>query len=204
MATEEIQLLGQDGREATPEDGGPAEILHDGETVLAAGGVITRQGPDGHPEVAIVHRPKYDDWSLPKGKLEPGESFKEAAVREVEEESGIRCGLERELGEANYEDAKGRPKLVRYWQMTPLHGGFTPTREVDELAWVDLEEAQRRLSYEFDSDLVGQLDEGGGGGRWDPPRYQPHRRKGADFAAAMGGQVMGLIATVIVNMATPT
>ena len=78
-------------------------------TVEAAGGVLWRPalGASG-VEVALVHRPKYDDWSLPKGKLDPGESFKEAAVREVEEETGLRCGLEGELGQAMYQDAKGR------------------------------------------------------------------------------------------------
>jgi 8-oxo-dGTP diphosphatase len=129
--------------------------------VRAAGGLITRNG-GGRLEVALIHRPKYGDWSLPKGKLEPGESFQEAAVREVEEETGLRCELERELGEATYEDAKGRPKVVRYWLMTPLDGSFTPNREVDRLEWVDLDEARRRLSYEFDRDLMSRLDDGAG------------------------------------------
>ena len=204
MATEEIQLLTQHGREVTPEDGGPPEIVHDGQTVLAAGGVITREGPEGHPEVALIHRPKYDDWSLPKGKLEAGESFKEAAVREVEEEAGVRCGLDRELGQANYQDAKGRPKLVRYWQMIPLHGSFSPNREVDELVWVDLDEARRRLTYEFDRDLVGQLDEGGEDGRRNPPRYELYRRKWPIFAVTMVGLFMALIDVTIVNIAIPT
>jgi EmrB/QacA subfamily drug resistance transporter len=203
MATEQIQVL-TDGREVTPEDGRPSQIVDDGQTVLAAGGVITRPGPEGQPEVALIHRPKYDDWTLPKGKLEPGESFKEAAVREVEEETGFRCGLDRELGEADYQDAKGRPKVVRYWQMTPLHGGFAPNREVDELVWVGLDEAQTRLSYEFDRDLVGQLDEGGEDGRRNPPRYELYRRKWPIFAVTMVGMFMALIDVTIVNIAIPT
>jgi 8-oxo-dGTP diphosphatase len=125
--------------------------------VLAAGGVVSRQGADGGVEVALVHRPKYGDWSLPKGKLEAGESFEEAAVREVQEETGIRCGLERELGQALYPDAKGRPKTVRYWLMTPLDGEFTPNREVDQLEWMSLAEARTRLSYDFDRELMSQL-----------------------------------------------
>ena len=204
MATEEFQALAQDGREVTPEDGRPPEIVHDGQTVLAAGGVIVREGPEGHLEVALIHRPKYDDWSLPKGKLDPGESFKEAAIREVEEETGIRCGLEHELGHAEYQDAKGRPKVVRYWQMTPLHGSFSPNREVDELVWVDAGEAMRRLSYEFDRDLVGQLDEGDESGRRNPPRYELYRRKWTIFAVTMVGMFMALIDVTIVNISIPT
>jgi 8-oxo-dGTP diphosphatase len=117
--------------------------------VLAAGGVVIRDG-----KVALVHRPKYDDWSFPKGKLDPGESFEEAALREVEEETGLRCRLGRELPNTEYHDAKGRPKLVRYWEMTPLEGDFTPTEEVDELRWLDPAEAERLLSYEHDRELL--------------------------------------------------
>ena len=85
---------------------------------------------DGGPEseIVLVHRPKYDDWSLPKGKLDPGEGFEEAALREVEEETGLRSSLGRELGETRYNDRKGRSKLVRYWLMTPLGGRFSPRR----------------------------------------------------------------------------
>jgi 8-oxo-dGTP diphosphatase len=126
--------------------------------VQAAGGVVSRQGPNGVVEVAVVHRPKYGDWSLPKGKLDPGETFEQAAVREVQEETGMRCGLERELGQAMYTDSKGRPKLVRYWLMTPLDGDFTPNREVDRLEWLSVGEARDRLSYELDRELMGQLD----------------------------------------------
>jgi 8-oxo-dGTP diphosphatase len=126
--------------------------------VRAAGGVVSRPGANGDVEVAVVHRPKYGDWSLPKGKLEAGESFEEAAVREVQEETGIHCGLERELGAATYHDGDGRPKTVRYWLMTPLHGDFTPNGEVDRLDWVSLDEARNRLSYDFDRELMAQLD----------------------------------------------
>jgi 8-oxo-dGTP diphosphatase len=128
--------------------------------VLAAGGVVIRDG-----KVAVVHRPKYDDWSFPKGKLSSGESFEEAALREVEEETGLRCELGRELPSTRYRDAKGRPKLVRYWEMTPRGGEFTPNREVDELRWPSLAEAERMLSYEHDRELLRAVSAESGRGR---------------------------------------
>jgi 8-oxo-dGTP diphosphatase len=124
--------------------------------IRAAGGVIVRDGDDG-PEVAVIHRPKYMDWSLPKGKLEPGESWEKAALREVEEETGYRCELGRELPEVSYLDRKGRSKLVRYWRMSPVGGSFAPGTEVDELRWVDLDEARRLLHYDHDRELVGEV-----------------------------------------------
>ena len=121
--------------------------------VRAAGGVLLRAGGDG-VEVAVIHRPKYEDWSLPKGKLDPGEDFEQAAVREVEEETGMRAELESELGSVSYRDRKGRTKLVRYWLMRPLDGEFAPGSEVDELRWVDPDAAAELLSYEHDAELV--------------------------------------------------
>ena len=100
--------------------------------VQAAGGLVVRDGL-----VCVVHRPRYDDWSLPKGKLDPGESFEEGALREVEEETGLRCRLLDELDEVRYRDSKGRPKVVRYWLMEVVEDpGFSPNDEVDELRWV--------------------------------------------------------------------
>ena len=104
--------------------------------------------------MAVVHRPKYDDWSLPKGKLDPGESAEEAAAREVEEETGLRCELGRELEPITYVDRKGRPKRVRWWLMSPLEGRFKPNDEVDELRWLSREEALTTLDYDHDRDLV--------------------------------------------------
>ena len=125
--------------------------------VEAAGGVVV----DGDGKVAVVHRPKYDDWSLPKGKLDPGEDFEQAAVREVEEETGIRAELVRELPNARYEDSKGRPKLVRYWEMRPLGSNeFVPGEETDELRWVGPEDAAELLSYERDRELVEAASRG--------------------------------------------
>ena len=125
--------------------------------VKAAGGVIVRAGGEGR-QVCLVHRPRYDDWSLPKGKLDSGESFEEAALREVEEETGLRCELGRELQSTRYLDGKGRPKIVRYWLMQPVGGEFEPNDEVDELCWVAVGEAVERLSYEHDRELVAGLD----------------------------------------------
>jgi 8-oxo-dGTP pyrophosphatase MutT (NUDIX family) len=120
--------------------------------VLAAGGVVVRGGA-----IAIVHRPKYDDWSLPKGKLDEGEDFERAALREVEEETGLRCTLGRELGDATYKDNKDRDKLVRFFEMHPEGGEFSPNNEVDELRWVPVAEAAGLLSYDFDRELVAKL-----------------------------------------------
>ena len=120
--------------------------------VAAAGGVVLRDG-----KVAVVHRPKYDDWSLPKGKLDPGEGWEEAAVREVEEETGLRCELGAELAPARYRDRKGRDKLVRWWLMTPLEGEFTVSDEVDELRWLDPGAALDLLDYDHDRQLVQAL-----------------------------------------------
>jgi 8-oxo-dGTP pyrophosphatase MutT (NUDIX family) len=124
--------------------------------VKASGGVVWRRGPDG-PEVALVHRPKYDDWSFPKGKLTPGERWEDAALREVEEELGMRCRLGHELPPTSYIDPKGRAKVVRYWLMEPLDGAFAASREVDEMRWVPAADARRLLTYEHDRELLREL-----------------------------------------------
>jgi 8-oxo-dGTP pyrophosphatase MutT (NUDIX family) len=108
----------------------------------------------GERQVAVIHRPKYMDWSLPKGKLEPGESWEKAALREVEEETGYRCELGSELSDVAYLDRKGRSKQVRYWRMSRREGEFAPNDEVDELRWVDQEGADELLHYEHDRELV--------------------------------------------------
>ena len=123
--------------------------------VKASGGVVYRYG-EGGLEFLLVHRPRYDDWSLPKGKLDAGESWEDAAVREVEEETGLRCRLGHELPHTSYRDPKGRAKVVRYWMMEPLEGEFVPSHEVDELRWVSPEEASFLLSYERDRELLRQ------------------------------------------------
>ncbi len=104
--------------------------------------------------VALVHRPKYDDWALPKGKLEEDESWEDAAVREVREETGYHGALREELSSVQYTDPKGRPKTVRYWRMDVVGGDFEANSEVDELRWLALDEALERLTYDHDRDLV--------------------------------------------------
>jgi 8-oxo-dGTP diphosphatase len=117
--------------------------------VEAAGGVVLRDG-----KVLLVHRPRYDDWTLPKGKLDPGESFEDAALREVCEETGLRCSLGRELPATHYE-VDGRPKIVRYWLMTPDgDAAFVPNDETDDVRWVTRDEAFERLTHDRDRDVV--------------------------------------------------
>ena len=122
--------------------------------VRAAGGVVSRVTPGGETELLVVHRPKYDDWTFPKGKTERGEHDIDCAIREVEEETGFRCAVGAELTSTTYVDRKGRPKEVRYWLMTIDHGSFTPTDEVDELRWVSPEQARWLLSYDRDRDVL--------------------------------------------------
>jgi 8-oxo-dGTP diphosphatase len=117
--------------------------------IRAAGGVVVRDGL-----VALVHRPRYDDWTLPKGKLDAGESFEEAALREIDEETGLRVRLVRELPASNYE-VRGRPKVVRYWLMeVESDPGFVANDEVDELRWLERGEALRLLTYDRDRDVL--------------------------------------------------
>jgi 8-oxo-dGTP diphosphatase len=122
---------------------------------------VLRPRAGGGVEICVVHRPKYDDWSLPKGKLDRGETFEQAAVREVLEETGLRCRLRQELEEVRYTDGKGRPKLVRYWVMDVAQDtGFEPSDEVDELRWLELPAAAALLTYHHDQELVASLVSG--------------------------------------------
>ena len=120
--------------------------------VRAAGGLVHRNGL-----VLLVHRPKYDDWTFPKGKAEDGEHDVVCAVREVREETGLLCATERELPATDYTDAQGRPKRVRWWLMRPLEGEFEPTDEVDAIRWEEPDAAAELLSYERDVPLLGEL-----------------------------------------------
>ncbi|HEV8573206.1 MAG TPA: bifunctional NUDIX hydrolase/histidine phosphatase family protein [Dehalococcoidia bacterium] len=129
--------------------------------IRAAGGVLwrTANSSTGDPriEVAIIHRPRYDDWSIPKGKLVPGESELEGAIREVTEETGYRVQIRRPLGEVSYEKGSGaepRLKTVRYWSMHAEGGLFSPSREVDQLRWLSVDEAMELLSQGRDRELL--------------------------------------------------
>ena len=139
--------------------------------IEAAGGVVWRRNAEGRLRILLVHRPRYDDWSLPKGKLDAGESFEAAALREVEEETGLRCRLGPALPTVRYRDGRGRAKVVRYWAMEALEGTegtdatapqegagwFVANDEVDEVAWVSLERARNTLTYPHDVEVVDAL-----------------------------------------------
>lgn len=134
------------------------------ETVEAAGGVVVRtsETPGEDAEVLVVHRPKYDDWSLPKGKLDGGEDFLEAALREVGEETGVRCRAIRELSTIRYRDQKNRPKLVRWWLMEPIAGDpsqRSPDAEIDAARWIPVSRSAPLLTYEHDRQLVREAVE---------------------------------------------
>jgi 8-oxo-dGTP diphosphatase len=125
--------------------------------VRAAGGLVVRAGADGSRQVLVVHRPRYEDWSFPKGKLEEGETWEEGALREVEEEAGLRCNIQGPLGSADYTDNKGRAKRVTYFLMEAIEGVHEPNDEVDEVAWLPFDEAGTRLTYERDRGFLREL-----------------------------------------------
>ena len=122
--------------------------------VHAAGGVISRQSKRGHFEVLLIHRPRRQDWTFPKGKLEAGETHEACALREVEEETALRCLLGRELATTSHRDGKGRLKIVRYWVMRPIAGEPEARNEVDEVRWLSLEDAAQLLTYPRDRELL--------------------------------------------------
>ncbi|GAA0333166.1 NUDIX hydrolase [Streptomyces blastmyceticus] len=127
------------------------------EVIRAAGCVLWRHSPlDGGLEIALVHRPRYDDWSHPKGKLKRGEDALSGAVREVLEETGMACEVGTPLPTAHYAVA-GRPKEVRYWAARATSGTFAPNREVDALLWLPPVAARARLTQERDRPLVDAL-----------------------------------------------
>lgn len=148
--------------------GGPFGVTHGEQpvrpgTVLAAGAVLWLPGgprKNGHglrkPRIALIHRPKYDDWSLPKGKLLAGETPWQAALREVEEETGLVCRLLAPLPAQHYR-AQGRPKEVRYWAAVPVRGEFRPNREVDRMKWLKPEKARAKLTHARDRELIDAL-----------------------------------------------
>ena len=127
--------------------------------VRAAGGVVWRRGAGHDLEVLLVHRPKYDDWTFPKGKNHAGENDRACALREVEEETGLTCEVGLELASTSYRDHRGREKTVRYWSMRPVEGSFSPQEEVDEVCWLSLSQAHERLSYQRDREVLASFAE---------------------------------------------
>ena len=144
--------------------------MANGAQVVAAGAVVLRRGPGRVRQVLLVHRPKYDDWSFPKGKQEGDEHVAATAVREVLEESGVEVRLGRPLVPQMYAVSGGRTKTVHYWIGRVIGdddlSSYQPNAEVDELGWWDLDAAVRRLSYQDDVALLDQA-------RKSPQRTDP-------------------------------
>jgi 8-oxo-dGTP diphosphatase len=125
---------------------------------MAAGGVVHRENSDGKRKFLLVHRPRYDDWSLPKGKLNRREGFLEAALREVREETGIQGDRPVDVGSVGYETDAGNRKVVRWWHMEMVGGKFRANREVDDIAWLPLDKATDRLQYTNDKKVLIRAD----------------------------------------------
>lgn len=174
-------------------------------TVHASGGVVWRRAGDG-VEVLVVHRPRYDDWTFPKGKLVDGEDPVAGGLREVEEETGLRCAPGPELTGTAYRDHLGRLKLVRYWAMMPVAGAFSPNKEVDEVRWVAPGQAHALLTYDRDRSVLDSLPvprptaavllirhaEAGERDRWEGPDRlrpltEPGHRQARDLVATLAG-----------------
>jgi 8-oxo-dGTP diphosphatase len=124
------------------------------DVITAAGGIVTSLSREGRVRVLLVHRPAYDDWSFPKGKVDPGETEEAAALREVLEETGVEARLGDDLGTVEYTDPNGTRKIVRYWAMEAVSGDFVANSEVDAIEWMSRGEALDVLSYEPDRTLL--------------------------------------------------
>lgn len=181
--------------------------------IRAAGGAVLRVGAGRQIDVLLVHRPGHRDWTLPKGKVEPGESEEDCALREVAEETGFECLLGPELGESRYRDRRGRPKGVRYWTMTVRVGAFQPNSEVDEIRWVSLPSAGRELSYPGDRAILEALEpalrplvllvrhgRAGDRGEWaGDDRLRPLDKRGRRQADAIVAPLSGYALTRLVS-----
>jgi 8-oxo-dGTP diphosphatase len=124
------------------------------DVIHAAGGIVARRGDGGEPLVAVVWRAARGDWTFPKGKLNLSETYEQAALREVAEETGLTCQVVRFIGTTQYQHRKGRAKVVAYFLMVPSDGEFTPNDEVDELRWCSVRDAERLLTWDRDRDLL--------------------------------------------------
>jgi 8-oxo-dGTP pyrophosphatase MutT (NUDIX family) len=138
--------------------------------IVAAGGLVIDASDEQTPRVLLVHRPKYDDWSYPKGKLDPGETIEAAALREVEEETGLRCRIIRELTSVHYlyrgRGGETRPKVVHYYLMEVIGGEIHVNMyEIDEARWCTVSDAMARLRYDHDRQILMAL--------FDPARRTP-------------------------------
>lgn len=130
--------------------------------IRAAGGIVARFISGGRVEIACIYREARGDWTFPKGKLDEGETFEQAALREVHEETGLTCDVVRFVGTTNYTHRKGKPKIVAYYLMSVADGEFAPNEEVDELVWLGMEHVRQHLTWERDQelfDLVANLPE---------------------------------------------
>jgi 8-oxo-dGTP diphosphatase len=127
-------------------------------SIMAAGGVVHRENGSGQRKFLLIHRPRYDDWSLPKGKLNRREGFLEAALREVREETGIQGNRPVDVGSVGYQTDAGNRKVVRWWHMEMVGGKFRPNAEVDDIAWLTLTKATNRLQYSNDKKVLFRAD----------------------------------------------
>lgn len=146
--------------------------------VRAFGGVVWERNSDGTLLLAVVHRPRYDDWSFPKGKVDPGEEPEQTARREVDEETGLQCSLGIPLGELSYRIDDETIKVVGYWAMAPLaRRERPPDHEIDAVEWWTCDEAARRLTHAQDRELLARflarVPEAGGATVTPPAREQP-------------------------------
>ena len=132
-------------KKATSKKGKPSR------RIFAAGAVLWRPAAESdEPLIAVIHRPRYDDWTFPKGKLDEGETASQGARREVLEETGYWCRLGVAVGTVEYTDRADRTKVVHYFEMDVIEGGFVPNREVDEIRWMTIPDALPLLTYERD------------------------------------------------------
>ena len=133
----------------------PADAPND--LIRAAGGIVVRFVPGGRVEVACIYREARGDWTFPKGKLDEGETFEQAALREVWEETGMTCEVVGFVGTTNYTHRKGKPKIVAYYLMSASEGEFAPNEEVDVLVWLALEHVRDHLTWDRDQELFDLL-----------------------------------------------